>query len=234
MKEEYIPDLGKVHFTKRKLAKRITIRYDPKGKIKVSLPKNVSYKACFNYITSKKSVIKNKIEVLQERQNQVDYSDFQTKWHKVVLNPEDRADIAFRIRHDETIIRYPYDKDSKDPVLQSAIRKGIEETLRTEAKAYLPERISKLAKAHNLSFNNVYIKNVKTLWGSCSSKNNINLNIHLMRLPDHLIDYVLLHELCHTIHKNHSSKFWEMLEQITDDEVINLKRELRRYFPRLY
>ncbi|MFP4621901.1 MAG: M48 family metallopeptidase [Bacteroidales bacterium] len=232
MKEEFIPELGKVHITKRKHCKRITIRYDPKGKIKVSIPGNVTYNAGLKYIQSKKSVIKKKIKVLQDEQNNVDFNNFRTKWHRVVLKPEKRTDAFYQIDHSHLIIRFPCQIAGKDPWLQSIIRKGIEETLRQEAKTYLPQRVFKLASQNNFTFNNLYIKNVKTLWGSCSSKNNINLNIHLMRLPDHLIDYVLLHELCHTIHKNHGPAFWNHLDNITRGNLMMLRKELQNYHPR--
>src|SRR6056297_1030099 len=160
MKEEFIPELGKVHITKRKHSKRITVRYDPKGKIKVSLPRNVSYKAGINYIHSKRSIIKSKVKVLQDEQNGVDFDDFRTKWHRVILKPEERADASYQIGHSDIIIRFPSQTPKKEPWLQSFIRKGVEEALRYEAKTYLPSRISKLSTQHNLHYNNLYIKNV--------------------------------------------------------------------------
>ncbi|MCF8335292.1 MAG: M48 family metallopeptidase [Bacteroidales bacterium] len=234
MKEEYIPELGKVHITKRKHSKRITVRYDPKGKIKVSLPKNISYKAGLKYIHSKKSTIKSKIKILQDEQNDVEFNDYQTKWHKVILKPEERADAIYQIKNSDILIRFPYQTDRKDPWLQSIVREGVETALRNEAKNYLPYRLFELGSQYNLHFNKVYIKNVRTLWGSCSSKNNINLNIHLMRLPDHLIDYVLLHELCHTVYKNHSDRFWKLLNTCVNEDIPKLKSELRAYHPRLF
>jgi len=233
MKEEIIPELGRVHITKRKHSKRITVRYDPKGKIKVSLPKHVSYKAGRDYILSKKSIIKSKINILQEKQNNVNFNNYRTKWHKVILSPEERADASYQIEDSDIIVRFPSQTDRNDPLLQAVIREGIVTALRKEAKTYLPQRLSELASQHNLTFNKLYIKNVRTLWGSCSSKNNINLNIHLMRLPDHLIDYVLLHELCHTVYKNHSPEFWSHLDRMSKGNIMKLKTELKKYHPRL-
>ena len=86
---------------------------------------------------------------------------------------------------------------------------------RKEAKQLLPERVAFLAKQDGFSYNNLSIKNIKSRWGSCSAKNNINLSIYLMKLPDELIDYVILHELTHTIHKNHGKDFWNYLDKIT-------------------
>ncbi|RYF82935.1 MAG: M48 family peptidase, partial [Chitinophagaceae bacterium] len=103
-----------------------------------------------------------------------------------------------------------------------------EEALRREAKEYLPLRLLQLAKTHGLQYNNVTIKNTRTRWGSCSSTNNINLSLHLMRLPDELCDYVLLHELAHTIEKNHGPGFWKLLDKISGD-ARGLDRQLKNY-----
>ena len=75
-------------------------------------------------------------------------------------------------------------------------------------------RLSYFSDKHKLKVNQVKVKEQKTLWGSCSSKNNINLNYLLIMAPMKVIDYVIVHELVHTIHKNHSSKFWQKVETI--------------------
>ena len=75
-------------------------------------------------------------------------------------------------------------------------------------------RLSYFSDKHKLKFNQVRVKEQKTLWGSCSSKNNINLNYLLIMAPMKVIDYVIVHELVHTIHKNHSAKFWQKVETI--------------------
>ena len=85
-----------------------------------------------------------------------------------------------------------------------------------------------LAEKYGLSFADLRVKNLKTRWGSCSSVNNINLNIHLMRLPEHLIDYVILHELAHTIHKNHGKGFWQTLDKFSGNARL-LAKEMRQY-----
>ena len=75
-------------------------------------------------------------------------------------------------------------------------------------------RLSYFSEKHKLKVNQVRVKEQKTLWGSCSSKNNINLNYLLIMAPMKVIDYVIVHELVHTIHKNHSAKFWQKVETI--------------------
>ena len=75
-------------------------------------------------------------------------------------------------------------------------------------------RLSYFSNKYNLKVNQVRVKEQKTLWGSCSSKNNINLNYLLIMATMKVIDYVIVHELVHIIHKNHSAKFWQKVETI--------------------
>jgi len=93
----------------------------------------------------------------------------------------------------------------------------------------LYSRINELASDFGYTFNRVTIRSQKTRWGSCSTKNNINLNIHLSRLPQHLCDYVLLHELVHTKVKNHSKDFWKELDKSTNSKAKQLDKELGKY-----
>ena len=67
--------------------------------------------------------------------------------------------------------------------------------------------IQMLARQHNLTYGKVTVRDNKTRWGSCSRENDISLNIHLMRLPHHLCNYVILHELAHTGSKHHQKAF---------------------------
>ena len=83
---------------------------------------------------------------------------------------------------------------------------------KVKAKKKLTNRLKQLAVQHGFTYNKVNIRNQKTRWGSCSHKNNINLNMKLVLLPDELVDYVILHELVHTRKKNHSKAFWVELD----------------------
>ena len=99
-----------------------------------------------------------------------------------------------------------------------------------EGRKFLIERLDELCKRNGFKYNRVFVKNQKTRWGSCSDKNNINLNINLVRLPDELIDYVILHELVHTRIKNHSHGFWEEMSKVVEDPK-SLDKKLRQYTP---
>ena len=103
---------------------------------------------------------------------------------------------------------------------------------RAGAGKYLVERLNELCSRNGFQYNRVFVKNQKTRWGSCSDKNNINLNVNLVRLPDELIDYVMLHELVHIRIKDHSNRFWEALSKFVEDPK-SLDKKLRQYSPSL-
>ena len=99
---------------------------------------------------------------------------------------------------------------------------------RLEARKYLIDRLNQLSKKYGFTCNRVFVKNQKTRWGSCSGKNNINLNIKLVRLPQILIDYTILHELVHTRVKNHGQQFWTQLDKLLGDAK-QLDKKLSEY-----
>lgn len=103
------------------------------------------------------------------------------------------------------------------------------ERMRREAKAVLPRRVAELAGLHGFSYAHLTIRDSKTRWGSCSGRNAISLSLYLMQVPEHLQDYVILHELCHTVHHDHSPRFWALMDQVTDGQAHALRAELRRY-----
>ena len=90
------------------------------------------------------------------------------------------------------------------------------------------QKLNDFAGQMNVHFNMVRIKNVKTIWGSCSSKKNLNFNFRLFFLPEALIDYVFVHELAHLKHMNHSKAFWSEVEKQIPDYK-KRREELKRY-----
>ena len=99
---------------------------------------------------------------------------------------------------------------------------------REHARVVLTNRLHQLAVKYGFQYNKVFIKNQVTRWGSCSVKNNINLNMKLTQLPKALMDYVILHELVHTRIKNHSKDFWTELDKIVGNAK-QMDRELKKW-----
>lgn len=94
------------------------------------------------------------------------------------------------------------------------------------ARSYLQERTDLLAEQHGFKYKKLRFSNASTRWGSCSERGTISLNIQLMRLSNDLIDYVIIHELCHLDEMNHSKKFWNLVEGI-DPEFKSHRKQLK-------
>jgi len=102
-----------------------------------------------------------------------------------------------------------------------------------KVKTILTRKLIRLSRNFGFTYNKVYIRNQKTRWGSCSSKNNISLNLKLVRLPDELIDYVIIHELVHTRIKDHSRSFWAEVDKLTGNGK-EMASKLKTYGITLY
>lgn len=134
-------------------------------------------------------------------------------------------------------------KQNRKSLLQNYLNSAIEEPkltrLRQRAKEALPLRTAQIADAMRtlhkrpFAYQRIAIKLNKTNWGSCSAKNNINLNLALPLLPDALRDYVIIHELCHLEHHNHSAEFHRLLNSsclaLLGRPERELVKELRGY-----
>ena len=123
----------------------------------------------------------------------------------------------------------PLDTDFHSETIQEFLKEVIVGILRREAKRYLPPRLMLFAEKYGFEVNEVKINRSKTHWGSCTSMKNINLSLNNMLLPWHLIDYILLHELCHTREMNHGDRFWSLMNKVTDGKALALREELKKY-----
>lgn len=112
--------------------------------------------------------------------------------------------------------------DPSSVIPQKALRDVLAEVLREEAKILLPQKLSYFAGQYGFKFRKVTIKHNSSNWGSCSRAGNINLNLNLIRLPEPLCDYVLLHELCHLKEPNHGPHFHALLERLCLSNIRHL------------
>ena len=96
---------------------------------------------------------------------------------------------------------------------EALCRKALRSWLTRRAAIFLGPWLRSLSKDCNLPFNQISVRGQKTRWGSCSSDRNISLNYKLLFLPPQVTRYVLIHELCHTVHMNHSKEFWQLVQK---------------------
>lgn len=116
---------------------------------------------------------------------------------------------------------------------RKAVTELFDKAIRKLASDYLPKRAVEIAEKHRFEYNRIFLKNNLSNWGSCSSKRNINLNIHLIRLPQELCDFIILHEMCHLKYRNHGEEFHTLLNSLCDGREKEFNKILKEYATRL-
>lgn len=196
--------IGAVRYVKNNRARNISIRIQPSGDIRVTIPRYVSRKRAEMFLFSKEEWILRKLAAISSE----DSGSRIPSAGETILIREKPVKIELT------------DGDS-----------GPEDTLwrllLEEAKRYLPERVQHLASLYGFTFSRVRIRRMRSRWGSCNHHQGINLNSWLMMLPDHLSDYVILHELVHTRYPHHGPEFWKALDEVTEGNSKRLRKELR-------
>jgi hypothetical protein len=225
----FVEPVGQVIFIRNERSRRFRLRVKPNGSAQVSIPVLASEAKAVDFVKSKSDWIQQQQQKMKTVLTVFGQDNaFKTKFHELKIVKVDQQKISNLIGNGIIQINVPSKHDCQHPGVQLFIRRILTEVMRQEAKVYLPSRIKELADKHRFQYEKVFIKHVKSRWGSCSSTNNINLNLHLMRLPDRLIDYILLHELAHTVEKNHGKNFWQLLEQVCPGSKM-LDKELNNY-----
>ncbi len=236
MKVLRIQDL-EIKLKKSFKAKNISIKIKPFEGILVTVPMLVSFKLAEDFVKTKiKWINKNLSKVQKQEQSYTFFSannSFKTRSHLVNITSTELSKNTVHIENTNVKVLISKKLSISSEENQLYIRNIILEIWRKEAKEYLPKRVKALAIDHDFNYQKLTIKNTKSRWGSCSFDNNINLSLHLMRISNELIDYVILHELVHTKVKNHSSKFWETLEKHCPNSKI-LDKELKKYSLRIF
>lgn len=146
------------------------------------------------------------------------------KSHTLIVRPTSTKTITVKRHGQQIIVLLPEKMALSCPQVVRVVRDGVIEALRIEAKSYLTKRLAFLADRGGFRYDKVRFSHASGRWGSCSSSGTISLNIALMKLPFELIDYVLIHELSHTVEMNHSESFWQLVE--TADPSYKLHRRL--------
>jgi len=107
------------------------------------------------------------------------------------------------------------------------IRKSISRWYLENGAAHITEKVNRFTNILNVNYSKITIKKVSSIWGSCSAKNNLNFNQQLIMAPHEIIDYVVIHEVCHLVHRDHSSRFWSLVRSL-DPEYKQHRLWLRR------
>ena len=211
-------ELGEIIVRRHAWSKGFRATMKPNGKLHVSVPSVMPMIMVKRQIKSMRTHLKEFIA--KQPLNLYDEGSSIGKTHSLRVRQGGR--FAVSAHGSQLIVTLGSDSLSSERV-QNAIRTSAIKIIRKQARDYLPGRLAELSRAHNLNYVKVRLSHAGTRWGSCSSSGTISLNIGLMNLPYELIDYVLLHELAHTKHMNHSEAFWKLVEKMDGDYKLHRK-----------
>ena len=201
-----LPDQYTVY---RRKVKNARLRVNEDGRVHLFVPLSFTDEDIEKLLERKKGWISSKQKFFQQKSkiqlrrnelllfgNRYAYYYSSQYKNKVVVNHESKTIQAQRDLLDKTIQ---------------------EKWLKSVAKKYVTERAETLSDALLLPFNKLYIRSQKRKWGNCSSEKNISINWRLIKAPEFVIDYVIIHELCHTVIMNHSAHFYTLLRSHCPD-----------------
>ncbi len=220
--------LSDIRYKKNKRSKHIRITVKPSGNILVSYPYFTPKFMAQRFVQKQKKWIEQQTQKIQQqkrdntkKKNEVLYFG-KVYQIKIVKNIKDFTKLNSVIFKTKYAYIYPskFTKKHVSSILHSYLKK--------QAKQYIKKQTETLSKKMKISYNQIRIKEQSTRWGSSSSKKNLNFNWRLIQAPKKIIDYVIIHELAHQKHMNHSKNFWNFVEKYDPEYRIHkgwLKRK---------
>lgn len=198
-----------------KTTKTIKLSVNPEDGLKLIIPFSVPNSIVSRFLADNKCWIIKKCDEQLKRKEQYFYLG--SELELLHQNTKLLSLHKFELKDNTLNIMSPEKSSASHSVLYNG-------WLKLKAKQYLPNRTVFLAEKNGFKFNKITIRGQKTRWGSCSRRGNLSFNYRLMQYPVNVIDYVLIHELCHLKEMNHSKRFWGLVGEILPNYA-----ELRNY-----
>lgn len=208
-----IPEIGLVTFTKRSSSRSIRLSVTPKG-VRVSLPHWTTYGAAERFVRAQTAWIQQKISLAPQPvvlRHGMKIGKQHTLQFESVSTDTSRGS---RVTATRIIVRLAPNETETDETAQQRAVAAAKRALKKEVLQLLPGRASAMATAHTLSYASISTKELTRRWGSCDSRKHIIFSLYLMQLPWSQIDYVIAHELAHTVHMDHGAEFWRLVESM--------------------
>jgi predicted metal-dependent hydrolase len=194
-----------VHFVRMRRARRYILRVRPDGALRVTIPRGGSRAEALRFAQRHLSwAQRERARLLASRRPPVQW----TAGTSILIDGE-----ALPIVRDGDLVRAGR-VAVRVPIEQSNLRPAIELALREEARRTLPPQLLALAAQHGLTVTRVSIRNQRSRWGSCARSARIALNFRLLQMPPDVREYILLHELMHLRHPDHSRRFWTAVQAV--------------------
>jgi len=220
-------EFGEITIRRSMRASSIRISIGADGQLRVSMPTYAPMFVVKRLIKSSRHDLRKMLENHTPTYELVDGMEI-GKSHKLIVVGGQKT--AVRRQGQRIIVTLASGDSLSNPATERMVRNIIVAALRIEAKSYLPKRLAYLAKKLGYHYEKARFSHAGGRWGSCSSTGTISLNIALMKLPFELIDYVIIHELCHTKQMNHSPQFWTLVEA-ADPDYKQHRKELKKHTP---
>lgn len=231
MKQSYNhPKLGPIEIERVARARNIRISVR-RGRVRVAYPWFSSRERALQFLETKLDWARTTLEKQQRTEaKHIIRTPFRTRQHELQIVTDDQATRpTVRVTSDAITLRCSSSVEIANEDIQELIKRGVTEALRREARELLPSMVETASRRTGLSYRSVAIRATRSKWGSCSSRNDLSLSVYLMLLPDHLIEYIIVHELCHTVHRNHSAEFHSLVDHHLGGREKEFNRELKQY-----
>lgn len=199
--------------------KSISIRISPTGKVVVSAPWYAPDFMINNFVDSKAAWIKERQKSVKKNIASIPkYVEgepqlFLGEFFPLVINPLPYIQKS-RLGFDGRVFELTVPKTHSPREIKSDAKKHFLDFYLKYGQKYIFERVSFYTQKLDVNFNRIVIKKVSSIWGSCSSKNNLNFNRKLIMAPKEVVDYVVIHEVCHLVHRHHRRTFWQLVKSL--------------------
>lgn len=199
--------------------KTIELSINTEKKIMLKIPNRCNREDALKFLKEKESWIKQRLEAIESHYSGRETREFTNGEKLLYIGKEYPLEVQMKNENKVaagfdgskfTLIMPSFLDEEKRKETSKEILLGL---YRKIARNILQDRSNHYSRLVGVQVNKIFIKEQKTLWGSCSSLNNINYNWKLVMAPLEVLDYVVIHELCHIIHRNHSQQFWSEVEK---------------------
>lgn len=199
--------MGKVNIKRSLRRKTVSIQVMPDASITISVPFFVPHSQIEKILREKEDWIKHHQQIIQTRNTKRVNADKQQypylgKIYEVEFrtNQKSVVEISDKIYIGSTNNKY--------------LKTYLESWYKTQARKIISERVNRYSKLSGLRFKSINLTSTQTRWGSCNNEKSLNFNWKLIMAPLEVIDYVVTHELAHTVELNHSRNFWETVRKM--------------------
>ncbi len=221
----HVEGVGELPFYKRRGARNVRIRINGND-VRITMPNWMPYKAALLYVLQRVDWINQHRKTKHLLADGVQIG----KRHSLHIAHGSGNRISGRILPEKINVKVPIDATIESAVVQKKLELYTRRALMIEAEELILPRVRQFAERFHFSVGKIEIKNLRSRWGSCSSKQDLAFSLFLIQLPWEVIDYVIIHELAHTVHMNHSKDFWQLVE-VHQPQYRELRRTLKQYSP---